>query len=53
MKKTWTILLVCSLLTGTFLSCADKDTETKPANGASVGTESAMDSESEPEAEPV
>lgn len=53
MKKTWTILLVCALLTGTFLSCADKDTETKPANGASVGTESAMDSESEPETEPV
>lgn len=53
MKKTWTILLICAMLTGMLLSCAGKDTETKPADGASVGTESAVESETEPETEPV
>ena len=53
MKKTWTILLICAMLTGTLLSCASKDTETKPADGASVSTESAVESETEPETEPV
>lgn len=53
MKKTWTILLICAMLTGTLLSCASKDTETKPADGASVSTESAVESETESETEPV